>query len=122
MLKSSILLCSFFLLTVSSNCFAANFSAFVKDRQLYITIIGENCNHFGGNLIVEPQCKEDRPAKNEVITCKVRAMIFSTEMACEDMKETPVVIQMNLDENNVAVEAQNLLLRYGLEEIEVEIR
>ncbi len=107
------------LLFIPSLSFAADFSAYVEDRQLYITINGDACNYFEGSLNVSPSCKADRLTKNLAGFCRASINILATEMACDEFK--PVTVQIDLDKNNVAPEAELLELTYRGETIEVTV-
>ena len=99
-------------------CLAAEFSAFVKNRQLHITVMADTCNYHGGQLVVHPWCREDRPTKNLAPFCSMEFYVISTEMACEDDK-APTVISLDLDEGNVASEARVLSVLYQGETVVV---
>ena len=86
-----------------------------------MTVPGDSCNAFGGSLVVDSLCADDRLTKNRVTFCPVKAQIFGTQMSCNDTEFVPVIVKIDLDENNVAKEAQTLILSYWGKTIEVSI-
>jgi hypothetical protein len=100
---------------------AADFSAFVTNNVLYVTILGDSCNHVGGGLEVDGLCKKDRKTKNYAIECNAKLSIYHTEMACGDDTVKPKVVKIALEKTDVAPEARVLHLSYGKEKLTLDI-
>ena len=98
---------------------AANFSAFAQGRTLYVTIMGDDCNGFGGSLEVASFCKKSRMTRNYAPVCEASLLVRQTKMACRSSK--PVVLEIDMDEQDVATEAQTLVLDYYGKTIEVDL-
>src|SRR5262245_29372119 len=98
---------------------APRFSAFASGNDLFVTILGDSCNSFGGSLEVAAFCKEGRSTTNYVTQCTADLVVRSTKMACFDKKKAPKVLEMSLRE--VAAEAQTLVLKYDDQEIEIKL-
>lgn len=98
---------------------AANFSAFAQGRTLYVTIMGDDCNNFGGGLNVDSFCKKSRMTRNYAPVCEASLLVRQTKMACANA--APVVLELDLDEQDVATEAQTLVLDYQGKTIEVDL-
>ena len=113
------LLVIFSALFLSLPSMAANFSAFAQGRTLYVTIMGDDCNGFGGSLQVANFCKKSRMTRNYAPVCEASLLVRQTKMACRSSK--PVVLELDLDEQDVATEAQTLVLDYFGKSIEVDL-
>ena len=105
---------------VVSNAQAARFSAFNQGDTLYVTIIGDNCNSYGGRLQVASSCLEDRMTENYAVSCYATLSVLSTKMFCGPGYKARV-LEINLREAKVAQEAKKLTLNYLDEEITIDI-
>ena len=108
------------LLTLSSFAATPDFSAFSKDGELYVTVLGDTCNNYTGSLNVDSTCREDRAFENLATHCEASLMIKKTKMACKP-GYMPKVMKINLNDNNVAKESRNMSLSYGNDTIEVAL-
>lgn len=97
------------------------FSAEVVGDELFVTISGDSCNDFTGSLRVDDYCADSRPEKDLVTTCSADLLVTQTTMDCHDDAPVPRVLFINLNETDVAKEAEVLVLRYMNEEVEVRL-
>jgi hypothetical protein len=104
----------------SATAAAPNFSAFAQDDKLIVTIMGDACNGFGGQLDVEGLCKADRLTRNFAIECSGTLSVISTAMMCLEKK--PVTLELSLKAAKVAPEARVLHLTYGNQTIDVQLK
>lgn len=101
---------------------APQFSAFAVDDTLFVTVLADSCNNMKGSLKVDALCAADRNTRNWAIDCEADLNVMSTRMGCQDTKPVARVLEISLRDNNVAGEAQRLTLKYGQEQIEVQIK
>lgn len=99
---------------------APNFSAFISNDLLYVTILGD-CNNASGGLTVSPLCHKDRRTENYAISCGVELNVAKTRMYCVDQKVIPRVLVMELANYPIAPEAQTLVINYQGEKVRVKI-
>ena len=108
----------FFVLILSAtSAFATSFeqpaeptaSAFTAAGKLYLTVLTDTCNGIHVGLNVEAFCKDDRMTKNYAPVCDAKVSFISTRKGCEPGTRAQV-FEMDLNEENVAREAQVLNL------------
>jgi hypothetical protein len=96
-------------------------SAFTSQNDLYVTVMGDTCNHIRGGLRVPAHCDKHRSTKNGVISCTVELQLASTKMACPDGPAVARVVRIPLSETDYAPEAKGLTLRMGTDRVYVGI-
>lgn len=113
------------LLVVSSLTIIAKdvprFSAFSDGKYLHITILGDSCNAFGGELAVSRRCQKSRAIENYAASCKATLSVIATEMFCNDPEPVPRIISLELSKTQIAYEATTLILTYGDTTIDVSL-
>jgi len=118
-MKRIICLCLLLFSAVAAANEAPQFSAFSIGDKLYVTILADSCNNLYGALEVDNYCKEDRVTKNLALVCSVELVYSMTKMACHDKTLVARVMTIDLNESNVAYEAQILKVSHAEQEIEV---
>lgn len=100
---------------------AARFGAFTYANQLYVTMISD-CNKKAATLQVSNLCDKNRATRNFARTCKVKLNITSTMMFCpQAMIFPPKVFVFDLDKEQIAPEARDLVIQHGGQTIEVKV-
>lgn len=114
----------FILLFISGlqNAMAGSFSAFGQNGQLYITILGDSCNGYGGGLKVDPLCDKNRGMENYASMCSAELSVISTTAFCGNLNDTPKVLIIDIESSTIAPEAEVLNLRYAGEEVQVKLK
>ena len=80
---------------------------------LFVTLMGDSCNHISSSLKVDPSCRRDRLTRDAVIVCDAELMMFSTAMGCADQSEVERTVEADLAKSNVASEARFLNIKFG---------
>lgn len=119
--KCWIVASTLFLTTASFAGDPHNFSAFSVGDTLYVTLLGDGCNSYGGSLEVDPLCRSDRMTKNFSPTCQAGLQVMATELACLGGRSKPVVLEISLNKSKIAPEAQELELTYGDSQVTVQL-
>lgn len=88
------------------------FSAFIVDKILYVTLLGDACNDVSGRIVVDPLCKKSRLTRNFVVFCNVELETMQTLKACTDTKAAPKVVEIRLDQTEVDPKAKLLRLKF----------
>jgi hypothetical protein len=107
------------LFSMTSLAGGPTFSAFSFQNWLYVTILGDTCNHYEPLLKVDEFCREDRSIKTNVPVCSAEFYVISTKIGCGDNKVVPRIVGLELTGYNVAHEANLLILTYQGETIQV---
>jgi hypothetical protein len=98
------------------------FSAFTSNNVLYVTVMGDSCNGYSGELLVDPSCKSDRLTRNLAPVCYATLRVSRTRMNCDGPdNSTPRMLKIDLEEAKVAHEAVILRLTYRESRIDVKI-
>jgi hypothetical protein len=96
---------------------APQFSAFILNNNLYVTIMTDGCNVYSPRLVVEGLCDKTRLEENIApAVCKANLGFMTTKMACgRDTKPEAKVMALDLV-NNTNLDMTNftgLELTYG---------
>jgi len=100
---------------------AGTFSAFTEKNVLYVTILGDSCNLYSGGIAVSNFCDENRTTRNLAFFCPVTLNVLSSFMACPKDDVKPHVFTINLDDKNIAHEAQTLEITYKSETVSIPL-
>lgn len=100
---------------------AVPFGAFSYANYLYVTVRND-CNKLDASLAVDDLCNKNRSTRNFARSCKVNLNLVSTLMFCPAaMIFPPKVFVFDLANENIAPEADELIIRNGDYSIRVDL-
>lgn len=102
-----------FLINAAAFAQTPGFGAFVYNRVLYVTVLGDQCNLYFADLAIGDRCEEE---------CEAELLVFQTLRACEKKELIPKNFEIWLTDAGVPPEARVLILTYTGERKTVQIR
>jgi hypothetical protein len=96
-------------------------SAFTQGNNLYLTVLGDNCNAMDAKIKVEGLCYQGRLTQNYVDTCSADVVVMSTKRMCIAYVPQAHTFTIDLEKAKVAKEAKVLNLKYNGKVISVQI-
>lgn len=111
-------------LTVSAQ--AQDFSAFVYDDNLYVTLMLDTCNNHSAGLTLAPNCAAGTPGQamttDYVETCKAELSVRSTKMFCGNRESEAKALKVDLKGYNLRKTIKDLELTWGSSTVDVSLK
>ena len=105
---------------------AQDFSAFVYNDDLYVTMMLDTCNNHNAGLRLAPNCAAGTPGQpmttDYVETCKAKISVLSTKMFCGNRKSQAKVLKVDLNGYNLRDTIKDLELTWGSSTVTVSLK